>query len=164
MTQMPDSSRVWIFGADRALTSGEAEQLLQDVAAFLEQWKAHGAGVNAACELRYNQFLFVAADDSTAADPSGCSIDNMTRTVQRIAEKSGASFLNTPKVHMKLDGEVKTVERPAFKELAKRGEVNEETTVFDNSLISLGDVRQGKWELAAKDSWHKRLLESAVAA
>jgi len=156
--QMPDTSRVWIFASDRKLTPTEADQVLEQAYAYLDQWKAHGAGVNAACELKYDQFLFVASDDSSAANPSGCSIDDMTRAIQRIAAQVGISFLPGPKVFYKENGEVKVAERPEFKALAQEGKINGETLVFDNTLISLRDIRSGKWELPARESWHQRLI------
>ena len=39
---LPDSSRLWIFAADRALNADESKSLLAEVDAFLAQWKAHG--------------------------------------------------------------------------------------------------------------------------
>ena len=43
--QLPDHSRVWIFGASRPLTSDESNRLLEQVDRFLDGWAAHGAPV-----------------------------------------------------------------------------------------------------------------------
>ena len=38
----------------------------------------------------------------------------------------------------------------------RRARVGPDTTVFNNTLTSLGDVRAGRWEVPASDSWHAR--------
>ena len=44
----PDTSRVWVFGAERELTRAEARALFDAVDAFLEGWAAHGVPLRAA--------------------------------------------------------------------------------------------------------------------
>ena len=162
LSSLSDSSRIWIFPADRKLTSIEATELLSILDDYLKDWKAHGIPVLASRELRYDQFLLIAADPDETA-PSGCSIDDMTRAIKMLSQKFGVDFFNPMKVFYKVGDVVRVVSRSEFKKLAQEGAVNEETTVFDNSRTSLQELRTGKWELPAGDSWHKTFF-SAVAA
>jgi hypothetical protein len=152
-SQLPDNGRLWIFAADRILTGKEQEILETELPQFLAQWAAHGEAVDAAYELRHSQFLFIGASD-TAANPSGCSIDTMTRFVRSLGERFGVNFMSSPLVFYRDNGSVKTVDRPTFKDLVLNGRVNRNTLVINNMLTTVGDVRAGRWEVPARDSWH----------
>ena len=49
---------------------------------------------------------------------------------------------------------VERVSREDFAELVAAGQVDLETTVFNNTLQVLGDVRAGRWEVPVSESWH----------
>jgi len=46
------------------------------------------------------------------------------------------------------------VSRERFADLVESGSVSQQTVVFDNTLTTVGDVRDGRWELPASASWH----------
>ncbi len=149
---LPDSSRIWIFPASRKLSPVESVELLAIMDVYLADWEAHGAPVQAARDLRYDQFLVVAADPDVAA-PGGCSIDDLTRAIKTLATKFGVDFFGAMKVFYKEGDEVRVTTRSGFKSVAEP-----ETIVFDNSITSLASLRDGKWELPADQSWHRSLL------
>lgn len=154
---LPDSARIWIFPAERKLTQNESLELLHIVDTYLADWKAHSAPVQAARELRYDQFLVVAANPDVTA-PSGCSIDDLTRTIKALSSKFGVDFFSPMKVFYKEGTDVRGASRGGFKSIAEP-----ETIVFDNSITTLGDLRNGKWELPANESWHRALLNQIPA-
>src|SRR3954469_20564494 len=90
---LPDHSRIWIFPADRKLSAAEAHELLTIIDTYLADWQAHKAPVQAARDLRYDQFLIIAANPDVTA-PSGCSIDDMTRAIKALSAKFGVDFFN----------------------------------------------------------------------
>jgi hypothetical protein len=149
---LPDHSRIWIFPADRKLDAAESHELLTIIDTYLGDWQAHKVPVQAARDLRYDQFLIIAANPDVTA-PSGCSIDDMTRAIKALSAKFGVDFFNPMKVFYKEGEEIRVMSRNEFKEVA-----TPETTVFNNSITSLGELRDGKWELAAAESWHAALL------
>ena len=161
---LPDSSKIWIFAADRKLSSAETSELLSTLDKYLAGWKAHGAPVQASKELRYNQFVIIAANPDVTA-PSGCSIDDMTRAMKALGEKFKIDFFGALKVFYRddFDDEIKVTDRATFKSKSRSGEIDEETIVFDNSLTSLADFRAGKWDLPAEESWHSSMLQSETA-
>jgi hypothetical protein len=154
---LPDSSRIWIFPADRPLASSESNELLASVDNYLQGWKAHGAPVQAARDLRYHQFLIIAADPEITA-PSGCSIDDLTRSIKALSAKFGVDFFGAMKVFYREAEQIRVVDRAQFKSLANAGEVDAETIVFNNALTVLKDIREEKWELPASQSWHGQLV------
>ena len=159
---LPDHSHLWIFPASRALTGAESDALLSTLDAYLTHWEAHHVPVEAARELRYNQFLIIAANPDVTA-PSGCSIDDMTRAIKSLGAKFGIDFFGAMKIFYRDGDAIRMVTRSQFKQLAESGSVDAETIVFDHSLTSLGDLRAGKWELAASASWHAALLPEVLA-
>lgn len=155
--KLPDSSRLWIFAANRQLSEAEADMLLREMQSFCNSWVAHEAPVTGSAEMMYNQFLLVAADEATF--PTGCSTDEMVRRVRSLGETYDAGFFGMPKVQYLASGAVLSVNRTDFGDLAKSGEASDETIVFDNTLTTLSEFRKGKWEIPAKDSWHARAFE-----
>ncbi len=107
--------------------------------------------------MMHNQFLLVAADESTF--PSGCSTDEMMRRVRMLSETYGVEFFGMPRVQYRENGSIHSILREDFSEIAKSGSVTSATKVFDNTLTSLKEFREGKWELMAKDSWHARAFD-----
>ena len=154
-SQLPEDARVWIFAAERSLNAGEQGRLLAHVDRFIGQWVAHDTPLTAGRELRYDRFLFVAVDQRMAG-PSGCSIDALVRQMKQLEQELGVELVNHAPVVFRAGGEIRRVRRDQFAALASAGEVDPRTTVFDNSLTRLGDVRAGRWETPAANAWHAR--------
>lgn len=153
--ELPGDARVWIFSAARELTEAEQTRLLAEVDAFIEQWGAHAVPLTAGRDLVYSQFLFIAVDQR-AAGPSGCSIDALVRRMKALQHEIGVELVDHAPVLFRRGEAIARVPRPAFAQLAEAGEVGLDTTVFNNTLTSLGEVRAGRWEVPAADSWHAR--------
>ena len=153
--RLPEEARVWIFSAERPLNAGEKDRLLAHVDGFIGQWAAHDTPLTAGRELRYERFLFVAVDQRMAG-PSGCSIDALVRRMKGLEQELGVELVNHAPVVFRADGEIRRVRRDQFAALASAGEVGPQTTVFDNTLTRLGDVRAGRWETPAANAWHGR--------
>ena len=150
---LPEDARVWIFSAERELTAVEQERVLADVDRFIDQWGAHSVPLVAGRELQYGQFLFVAVDQRTAG-PSGCSIDALVRQMKELEHELNVELVNHAPVLFRRGTHVERVSREDFSELIADGHVNLATTVFNNTLQVLGDVRAGRWEVPASESWH----------
>src|SRR3954452_3351513 len=80
---LPDASRVWVFGSDRALSGADADRLLAEVDRFLGHWKAHGAPLTCARDWREERLLTIGVD-TTVESASGCSIDGLFRVLQTL--------------------------------------------------------------------------------
>ena len=154
---LPDQSRVWIFGSDRALNPDETRGLLSDTDRFLEGWAAHGAPLKASREWTDTHFLTIAVDQSTAG-ASGCSIDGLFRTLSSLGPRIGANLVGSGRVFYRDSaGEVQSVSRDRFTELASSGEITAATPVFDTTIQTLGEWRD-RFERTVADSWHAQLL------
>lgn len=154
-SQLPEDSRVWIFSAERELTTFEQEHLLREVDAFLARWGAHDRPLVSGRDICYDRFLFIAVDQSTVG-PSGCSVDALVRQMKGLQDELGVELVNHSPVLFRRENSIARVAREEFAALAASGAISLETTVFDNTLTRLGDVRNGHWETKASKSWHGR--------
>ena len=152
-TELPDEARLWIFASPDALTPAASRELLARVDAFLEEWHAHGHPVVGGRDWRYDRFLMVAADEA-ATGVSGCSTDALFRIFKAAERELGISLLDGSLVWYREGNEIRSATRADFRDRVRRGEVTQDTIVFDNTTSSVGAVRQGRWERPMRESWH----------
>jgi hypothetical protein len=155
---LPDRARLWCFGMPRAPGADVRARLLDSMRDFVSGWTAHSSDLRAGVALLHDRFLLVAADESTAG-ASGCSIDALTGRLRSLGAQLDLELLDSTPVWFR-DGSqrIRSVSRPEFTAMARRGEATATTPVFDLTLTRLGDVRAGRFETAASDTWHRNLL------
>jgi hypothetical protein len=154
--QLPDDARLWVFASARPLNDGEQQRLLAHTDGFLRQWAAHGSPVVGGRELRHGRFLLVGADER-ATGVSGCSTDTLFRTLGDLERELGVELRDGSLVFFREeDGAVTSEPRPAFRQRALSGGVGPQTVVFDNTVPTVGDVRNGRWETEMQMAWHAR--------
>jgi hypothetical protein len=151
--RLPDDARLWVFATSRALTALERDELFAEVDGFLEHWTAHGAPVVASRDWRDDRFLLIGVDER-ATGLSGCSIDALIRSLATLEHRIGAAVVGTPPIWYREGREITTASREGFETLATDGSVGPDTTVFDNTLASVGELRAGRFEIPARESWH----------
>lgn len=157
LSEMPDDARLWIFAVSRPLGEDESARLLAGVDQFLAQWHAHGHPVTGAREWRDGRFLFVAADER-ATGVSGCSIDSLYRVLKDVERDLRTLLTDASLVWFRepASGEIRGVSRPEFRALVANGEVGPETTVFDQTITTVGALRVGRFEAPLRTTWHAR--------
>lgn len=154
LQRLSDEATVWVFGISPRLADDSV--LLPRVDQFLRDWTAHNVPVDAAREVRDGRFLIIAAEKN--AETSGCSIDRMFGLVREVERQFGVAILDASRVFYRdASGTIADAQRNAFADVA-----NDETLVFDTTVTTLGEVRSGRWEKRARDSWHKALLRRSA--
>ena len=154
---LPDASRIWIFGSDKAVTGEAAQRLLGEVDRFLENWRAHGAPLRSGRLWKDNRFLVVGVDQSDA-NASGCSIDGLFRSLQALEREIGARLVGGGRVYYRdHSGVAQSADRSELDGLVASGAVGPNTVVFDTSLTDLGEWR-AKFEQPARKTWVAQLL------
>lgn len=153
--QLPDASRVWVFGVSEGLSDSDEASFLAVVDGFLDGWAAHGHPLTCARDWRHGRFLLVGVDEATEPS-SGCSTDALVRVLKDEQQRLGVAIVDNSVVWYLEDGGVGCVTRPDFKALAGGGQIDADTVVFDNTVTQLSQVREGRWERPARDSWHYR--------
>jgi hypothetical protein len=156
-----DNSRIWIYQANRKFNSDESGIISDALSAFTERWLVHGSPMRASFDIRYNQFVILAADEAANA-ASGCSIDDSVRTFKTLGAELGIDFFDRTRVAFKKDnGEIVTVASADLKSSLGDKVWNGETLVFNNLVNAKGDLREA-WLVPAGTSWLKRYLTQTV--
>lgn len=159
--KLPDSARVWVYGADRSIDGNAEKTLLEQVDNYLTDWKAHGMPLTAGRDWRDNRFLTIAVDQNQAG-ASGCSIDGLFRTLKSLEQEVGAGIVTSGLIFYRdKQGGIQAVSRDDFGKAGVRGEVDADTQVFDLSVTTLGEWR-ARFSSRAADSWHSALLPASA--
>lgn len=151
-----DTSRVWVYQSNRAFTNDEMEILLPLLSDFNNNWVAHSKKLNSAIEVFYNQFIVLFVDEYSQ-EATGCSIDSSVSLIKDIEEKFAVSLLDRLNLTYKQNNEIKTIKMANFQEAIKAGEITNETTVYNNLIITKNEFINN-WEVPAKLSWHANLF------
>ena len=153
---LPNNARVWIYQSDREFTAKEIEIVSVKAVDFINQWTRHGDDLKGSFTFKYNQFLVLAVDESFNT-VSGCSIDSSVRFIQALEKELQLELMNKMNVTFKDNEHINLVKLADFQRYAKEQKVTLETIVFNNMVATKEDF-ENKWEVPARESWHKRFL------
>lgn len=151
MFSLPDSSRVWIYKADRFLSNEEVDRIQKIVDDFIPTWAAHGKKLYAEAKVVDNLWIVIAADESREG-ASGCSIDKIFRLVADLEKEMACSFTNRLIVAYQSDGEIKLTTLAQIKEVG----IHSDTLIYDDTIQNLAEFKQRL--RPANETWLKRSL------
>ncbi|MCF4101613.1 ABC transporter ATPase [Gillisia sp. M10.2A] len=154
---LPETSRVWIYQANRSFSDQELQEIKSKTEEFLTQWTAHGANLQASFEIRYNRFIIIALDQELNA-ATGCSIDASVRFIQQLEKDYNVDLLDKMNVSYKQGEFVAYKALTDFRKMAKDKAVSPKTIVFNN-LVTNKAQYLSDWEVPASESWHSRFLK-----
>jgi hypothetical protein len=147
---LPDSSRIWLYASEKALTTDQQNHILTYIAEHLKGWNAHKVPLTAGVTILENHFIVIALDENKNG-ASGCSIDTLQKTIQELEKDLSIALMNRLNVFYKIGEIIKVI--PSF----KLGVIANEDTLFYDLTI------QRKEELSnylkpIKDGWAKSYL------
>ena len=154
--QISENSRIWIYQADRQLSTEEAAGIQQALNSFTQNWDAHGNALAAAAELRYQRFIILAVDEEKAG-VSGCSIDKSVALMKQFEGEYGIQLFDRLAIAYRDGEQIKTFRKADFSSLFEEGTLKADTIIFNNLIQSYGEL-QSAWEIPLKESWLNRLL------
>ena len=97
---LPETSRVWIYQANRSFTETELKEISDKLDTFLIQWTAHGSNLQAGYEIKYKRFIIIALDQNLSS-ASGCSIDASVHFIQKLEQYYNVDLLDKMNVSYK---------------------------------------------------------------
>jgi len=153
---LPDESKIWIYQSNRKLSDQEVTEIETATQAFIEEWAAHGTGLEASFQVLYNRFIILAVNQETQA-VTGCSIDSSVVFIQSLEQKYDIDLLDKMNVTFRLGEHIAHKPLIDFKKMAKDKAVTANTIVFNNLVNTVGEFREF-WEVPAIDSWHSRFF------
>ncbi len=154
--ELPETARVWIYQADRALTSEEVREAKAALQAFLSQWTAHGADLHAGFLMPYDRFIVIGLDQGPHS-ASGCSIDASVHFIQQLETRFGLVLLDRMNVTFRQGDHIAYKPLQDFRKMARSKAVSGNTIVFNN-LVNNKYEFERDWEVPASESWHNRFF------
>jgi hypothetical protein len=112
---------------------------------FLQNWSAHGTGLEASYQLKYNRFIIIAVNQEVQ-NATGCSIDASVQFIQNLEKKYDVDLLDKMNVTFKLGEHIAHKSLLDFKKMAKDKAVTEKTIVFNNLVNTIEDWNTN-WEV-----------------
>lgn len=157
LNSIASDSRIWIYGAERALNADETKLVRTQIQEFVVDWVSHRNELKAAADLLHDRFLVIAVDESQA-EASGCSIDGSVNKIKEIGAEISVDFFNRMRFSYRdAQNNIQTVSKDEFKDLYHSGKLPNDTIVFDTLIKEVGELHQ-IFERPLEDSWHSRMV------
>lgn len=153
-SDLPDSARIWIYQADRPLTTAEVAAVQPALHRFADEWTSHGRNLQASAEIFHQQFLIIGLDEAVA-DASGCSIDASVRFVRGVEDALGVSLLEKSRMAFLVNGQVQLLDRRELKAAVADGRLASSTPYFDATVARKAEL-QTSFPAAANQTWLSR--------
>lgn len=153
---LPEESRIWIYQSNRKFSDDEMAEIENDLKTFVENWAAHGTGLEASYLLKYNRFIILAVNQEVQ-QATGCSIDSSVAFIQNLEQKYSVDLLDKMNVTFKNGEHIAHKSLIDFKRMAKEKAVTQNTIVFNNLVNTIEEFNEN-WEVPAGDSWHSRFF------
>jgi hypothetical protein len=153
---LPETSRVWIYQANRSFAENEIEEIKSKLDVFIENWTAHGSDLQSGYEIKYKRFIVIALNQSLNA-ATGCSIDASVHFIQQLEKEYNVDLMDKMNVSYKQGEFIAYKPLNEFKQMAKQRAVSKNTIVFNNLVANKAEYIEN-WEVPASESWHSRFL------
>lgn len=154
LSNYKDSSRVWIYQADRILTDEEVSKIKAEMNPFVASWAHHGQNLKSNYGVLYNLFIVYVVDE-TVAEVGGCGLDSSVHLVQKLAKDLNVDFFNRLAISFFNADKIECIDKDCFSELVNEDKNwSEENLVFNNQVKNLGELK-ANWVIPFKNSWHK---------
>lgn len=152
------NGRIWIYVANRQLTSDEAADINSKLAAFCTNWAAHGNQLTAEFGIFHNQLLVLGVDEEVEA-ASGCSIDQTSSIFKQIDRDYNLDLFNRMNLTFLNEDKIRLVQLADISQAYHTGLINDETIFLDNTISVLSDLR-ARWQVPFKNSWAAKRIKS----
>jgi hypothetical protein len=157
--QMPSDARIWTYTSNRKFDKKELEIISNRLLAFCEQWNTHGVFMPTSFDIRFDQVIILAVDESQLG-ASGCSIDSSVRVLRDIETEFDLDLLNQGKVSfLKEDNNLEVNPILGIKSKVTTGILQSETIVLNPVVQRKSDLEKN-WKISAKDSWLNKFFEN----
>ena len=131
---LPEQARIWVYASEKALTQNQQDYILNYISEHLKGWNAHKEPLTAGVTILENYFIVVALDENKNG-ASGCSIDTLQNTIQKIEKELTFSLMNRLNVFCKIEQEIHCI--PSFKLSTV---ANKDTLFYDLTILAKSDL------------------------
>ena len=150
-------TKVWIYQSDREFTAEQLITFSELSETFFQNWESHGKPVNGTIQVFHNRFIVFFIDEQDEQACGRC-VDASVRFAKELESELKISLLDRMQVAYKKDNKIFSCPISEFKKLIEAGTVNENTIVFNNTILTIAEFKT-KWVIPLKDSWHSKFLK-----
>lgn len=151
------SSRLWVYQSDRPFNEEEMQFILQNGKVFVENWTAHNKELNASIDIKYNQFIVLAVDE-TKAPATGCSIDKSVHFIKALENELKLNLLDKSKIAFLKEDKIILEKLPSIKSKVESDEISADSLTFNNMVTTKAEYDQN-WLIPAAKSWMGRFFK-----
>jgi hypothetical protein len=151
-----NSSRVWIYQANRLFQISEALEIETILKQFVTGWQSHGTPVKGYANLFYGRFLVFMADE-TAAGVSGCSTDSSVRVVKQIEQQFKTDMFDRQLLCFMKNDKIEQLPLNQLSYAIANGFIKDTDLYFDNT-VATKDALINKWPSPAGETWLQRMF------
>lgn len=155
-TNYPNDAMAWVYQADRFFTEEEKQVIKTRISEFINQWDSHGSLVKGTFTLKHDAFIVIFADGEGHPLCGRAQTASIT-LIKELEKELNIKLMDRMIQSYKDNDQVKLIKLAELKKLYQEGIINDETVVFDNTVINKKDF-DSRWETPLKDSWHKRFV------
>lgn len=154
---MPLNSKMWVYAIKGSFTPEQYQELNEGLAAFTEEWAAHGTSLDAQFRIVGNKAVILAVNEENQA-ATGCSIDDSTKFFRAFGEKHGLNFFDRLLLHTVSTetGDMTSYAPAEIKLAVAEGRLNAHTHVLNTWATTLGESGQGTVPMG--ESWAAKYL------
>lgn len=148
-TGLPDDARLWLMAF---VHSVDEAALAPEVNGLLGRWRHKGVQYTATWVLIEGRILAI-AEPTLATQPSGCAIDGMLRGMNQIAGRLGAALEDPLAVIARRPEGIQAIPRSEIEARLAEGTLDGTTPILDLGLLTLGELRAGRFERPLAATW-----------
>lgn len=153
---LPEHARLWIYQANRVLTTAEVSLVEESLKELCANWQAHGNDLHTSYQIVHQQFILLAVDESMAG-ASGCSIDSSVRFLKSIQNQTGLDFFDRTRVAFLENEKVTTFALAELKDAFVKGRLGSGSITFNNTITTKAQLDH-QWKIPAEKSWLAKYL------
>jgi hypothetical protein len=161
-SQFPPESKIWVYAANRTLTTQEVLSVETSLQVFTQSWTAHEMQMRAASVVLYNQIVVIALDE-TQHSISGCGIDKSVKLMKDLGEQLKVNFFNRMQVLCLYSETLQIFDKNSLQLAINAGEVDANTQVWNPVVANLGEFLN-KGFVKLSDFWMAPQLQFLVQA
>jgi hypothetical protein len=154
--QISDDSRVWVYGAKRALAPFEVSAILRRLADFCDEWSAHGTKLDCGFTVLYNQLIILAVDEKSAA-ASGCSIDTSVQIFREIDKQYDLDLFNRLRSYQLISEGLRGISADEIKTEVEKNTITSDTKFIDVMVASKKDIAHSLTK-PMRETWLSKYL------
>jgi hypothetical protein len=137
------NGRIWIYNANRRLSSNEMQEISQRMQNFIQNWKAHGKDLDASFEWVEHQILILKVNEEQHP-ATGCAIDTWMEFLQGINKHYNLDLFKRDRMAIQTNDRVVFLDMSQLSEAYENNIISDDSLLLDHTISKLSDFQNFK--------------------